>query len=247
MRGASIIFIVTFGACSHHGGAAPDAASAVDGQVPGDVWVDPVLGTDDLQHGGAPGAGAFRTITFALAHASATIHLDDGTYDHASGETFPLALAGAQVLSGGTSLGAHVVGDSSVATIQLGGTANQLVDVDVSTSLGAGSFAACVAIGTTGAHAITGANLHGCFAAIEFGGHGGVTVTHVTTGDVTQPTAGNCLNQVGDHVHLMSFSCSASNDWVFVCGTDFTACDTPVLGRAAACATDTTHFPDPCL
>jgi hypothetical protein len=242
--------MIGLAACSSHpSGAAVDAPPVVDGIVSGDVYVDPALGTDDLQHGGSPGAGAWKTVTFALAHAHAAIHLDDGTYDHASGETFPLALSGMQELVGGASLGAHIVGDSNSATITIGGVANQLVDVDVSTtSTGAGSFADCVSFTSSGAHVVSGSNLHGCFAPLMFGGMGGVTISHVTTGDVTAgATAGNCLNQVGDHVHLLSYSCKASNDWVFGCGVDFTGCDTPVLGRQAACSADTSHFADPCM
>jgi len=243
--------VIGLAACSSHPGGAVDGAPGpgIDASTGGGAYVDPVLGTDDLQHGGAPGAGAWKTITFALAHASATIHLADGTYDHAGGEVFPLALTGAQAVVGGATLGAQIVGDSDTATITIGGTANQLVDVDVSTtSSGPSSFADCVSFTSSGAHVVSGSKLHGCFAPLMFGGFGGVTITNVTTGDVTAgATAGNCLNQVGDHVHLMHYSCKSSNDWVFGCGTDFTGCDTPVLGRQAACTADTSHFADACM
>ena len=237
-------------ACSSHpSGGAPDAPSAIDATPGNGFFVDPVLGTDDLAHGTAPGAGAWKTITYALAHASSTaqINLADGTYDHASGETFPLALSGGQSVISGNPLGAKIVGDGA-ATFALGGSGDALTKVDVSTTAASGSFPACVTITGGTQHAIIGANLHGCFAAIDFGGHGGVNVTNVTTGDVNAgTTAGNCLNQAGDDVNLMSFSCKASNDWVFGCGANFKGCNTPVLGRQAACAVDTSHFADPCL
>jgi hypothetical protein len=241
MRAALVLLVA---ACSSHpNGTTPDAPIP---ETRGDAWVDPQLGTDDLAHGGAPGADAYRTITFALARATATIHLDDGTYDHASGETFPLHVIGDQVLAGGAALGAHVVGNGDNATIELGGHANQVVAVDVSAAGGTSSSSTCVAITTNGAHVVSNSNLHGCFAAVDFGGHGGATIDHVTTGDVSAPTAGNCLNQVGDDVHVAHFSCAASNDWIFVCGANFTGCDTPVMGRVAACTDDLSRFTDAC-
>jgi hypothetical protein len=55
-------------------------------------------GIDDGAHGGGPGACAFRTIGYALQHATATIELSASAYSAAIGEVFPLVMTGAQVL-----------------------------------------------------------------------------------------------------------------------------------------------------
>jgi hypothetical protein len=61
-------------------------------------YVDPVLGKDDPSHGGAYGACGYKTITYALAHATGQIALQTATYSPESGETFPIVLKGNQAL-----------------------------------------------------------------------------------------------------------------------------------------------------
>jgi hypothetical protein len=222
-----------------------------------EAWVDPTLGTDDLDHGGGPGAAAFQTITYALQHATATIHLGAGTYAAATGETFPLVLTGDQTLAGGADLSAKVVGDAPFApsdptnplftTIALTGHANRIDHVDV--TIGAPNLdwsPACIRITTSGAHVVAGALLHGCAMPVELSHTAGATISDTTTGDITHTTAMNCLNGVGDNVHVANFSCHASNDWVFGCGANFTGCGTTALGRNAGCAVDLSTFAAPC-
>jgi len=231
---------------------APPVAS--DGR---DAWVDPQLGADDLEHGGAPGASAYRTITYALEHASATIHLDDGTYAAASGERFPLVLTGGQALSGDPDLGAQLVGNGPLSigtpgdplytTIALSGDDNRVERCDVTPNTANPDWSpACVRITTSGPHVVTESNLHGCPIVIDLGGQAGITISDVTTGDVAGPTAVNCLDDVGDNVHVVNFSCRSSNDWVFGCGANFSGCGTMVLGRVASCAEDLSGFAQAC-
>ena len=232
-------------------GPAPVASNGTD------AWVDPQLGTDDLEHGGAAGDSAYRTITYALRHASATIHLDDGEYSSASGEQFPLVLTGAQALSGDPDLGAHIAGNGPLSigtpadplftTIAISGDDDRIDHADVTTTDTNPDWSpACVRFTTSGPHAITASNLHGCPIAIDLGGQAGISITDVTTGDVSAPTAGNCLDDVGDNVHVERFSCHSSNDWVFGCGANFSGCGTMVLGRVAACTDDLSEFAAAC-
>jgi hypothetical protein len=231
-------------------GCAAEPPVASDGH---DAWVDPQLGADDLDHGGAPGASAYRTITYALEHASATIHLGAGTYDAAGGEQFPIVLHGAQILAGDPDLGAHVVGNGPLSiettgdpldtTIAISGDVNRIEQVDVTTTDANAAWSpACVRITTSGPHVVTASDLHGCAIAIDVGGQAGITISDVTTGDVAAPTAENCLDDVGDNVHVVRFSCRSSNDWVFGCGANFSGCGTMVLGRVAACPADLSGF-----
>jgi hypothetical protein len=67
--------------------------------APSDLhYVDP-LGTNDANHGGGYGHCAYKTITYALTQATGQIAIQGGTYNAASGETFPLILTGSQSLT----------------------------------------------------------------------------------------------------------------------------------------------------
>jgi hypothetical protein len=67
--------------------------------VPGEpTFVDPELGTDSPTNGGASGACAYRTLTYALTQAPNDIRLKVGTYGTATGETPPFVLSGIQRL-----------------------------------------------------------------------------------------------------------------------------------------------------
>jgi len=67
-----------------------------DSVLADDYYVDASLGADDPSHGGSPGSGAWKTVTYALSQGSgssenpATLHISAGTYDTSLGESFPL-------------------------------------------------------------------------------------------------------------------------------------------------------------
>ena len=233
--GPAVALVVLAAACHHQAPTAPDAS----GSQPPDAWVDP-LGTDDLAHGRAAGAEAFRTITFALAHASATIHVAAGTYQASSGETFPLALTGTQWLSCADGGVVHVVGEgpstnSAHAVVTLGGTANTVTNCDLA-GTGADEFAECIQVLASGPHLIQGDTLHACPIVLDLGGASGVTIEDVTGGGGATAPAENCIEGAGDDVRLERFSCAAANDWLFGCGQNLSGCGTTVMGRMAACA-----------
>jgi len=114
-----------------------DGAGVCSCQAPNvlaDHFVDPVNGTDDPAFGGAPGACAYRTITYALTQAEGTIELAFGTYD-ATLETFPIVLQGERKLecdrddmdNRGTITGSGAYMGGTSATIVVAGASN---DVD---------------------------------------------------------------------------------------------------------------------
>jgi hypothetical protein len=55
--------------------------------------VDPAYGTDDTNHGGAYGHCGYKTLTYALAHATGQTALQTAIYSPSSGETFPIVPA----------------------------------------------------------------------------------------------------------------------------------------------------------
>src|SRR5262249_54065177 len=92
-------------------GSVTDAAAAFDALPPGPdmttcvpsspsvkQYVDPALGMDSIDHGAGPGPCAYKTITYALQHATGPIALAKATYSAASGETLPFILNGTQSL-----------------------------------------------------------------------------------------------------------------------------------------------------
>jgi hypothetical protein len=110
--------------------AAPEAGRSDAGPCPvvsatAGSYVDGAQGVDDVSHGGGPGACAYRTITFAIAHAIRNVSVAAGTYSAAAGETLPLVLTGRQaILCNGATIAGQGVYDSTRATIVFGGTAN---------------------------------------------------------------------------------------------------------------------------
>jgi len=113
---------------------------------------------DDPQHGGAYGACAYKTLTYALSHATHQIALQTGVYTPAT-ETFPIVLNGVQALtckyltSGSATLRGSTGSTSAAVIFQ--GTNNALYDcnVDCNTS-GVGGVG--VQITATGASTATG-------------------------------------------------------------------------------------------
>lgn len=64
-----------------------------------DLWIDPVHGSDAAS--GTSAASPLRSVTraTALAPPGSTLHLGPGTYDAASGETFPIVLDGIEAVA----------------------------------------------------------------------------------------------------------------------------------------------------
>jgi hypothetical protein len=135
-------------------------------------YVDPVLGTDDATHGGAFGNCAYKTLTYALAHATGQIALATATYSPQSGETFPIVLKGNQGLlckyttsSPATIQGKGLYTQSYVnIAVAFEGTQNALYDCIVN---GGGGTGFCMEVHSSGtssimSHLISGANIGNC-------------------------------------------------------------------------------------
>jgi hypothetical protein len=155
------------------------------------AYVDPASGTDDPNAGGGPGSCAFKTLTFALAHAPGTIQLASTTYQ-APDETLPFVLTGAQgLVCNGAKLMGGVYSDliMAEATVVLNGTANRL---DGCTVIGGPSGRICVAVtnpGTGSGHVIDHCSVMQCppttgkGANIEILGGDLVSVSHTMLSD----------------------------------------------------------------
>lgn len=206
----------------------PDLATCAPSTASQTLFVDPVAGTDDANHGAAPGACANKSITFALGRGTGRINLSPtGTYQ-APTETFPLVLGGTQIVDGdpnATGTHAHVVGfgenGAFWGAFMLTGTLNQLLHVDVSVPSGStGGFPACVHITTAGPHVIDHDNLHDCQGVgVMFNNFGGAVITSDTIANVN-----NCLNSLGDNVTVKNLTCTCGNDGVQACGNGLTGC-----------------------
>jgi hypothetical protein len=139
----------------------------------GPRYVDPASGTDDAQHGGGSGSCAYKTITFATAHASGDIILAKATYQ-APAENFPLVLEGTQKLlcNGATLRGS---GGANKDTVEFQGTANG-IDQCVIDGQQAGSMCVYVshASATGSVHTISKCDIQKC----------GVTAVYVASGNL---------------------------------------------------------------
>jgi hypothetical protein len=129
--------------------AAPDAPACPASSAVGNSYVDGTLGVDDAAHGGASGACAYKTITYATAHAVRNILVAAGTYSVAAGETLPLALTGRQ---GIVCTNATLVGQGRYqgthATVVFNGTANTLSNCEI---VGDDAPGACILVESDGA------------------------------------------------------------------------------------------------
>jgi hypothetical protein len=129
-------------------------------------FVDPMYGTDDLDHGGAYGRCGFKTLTYALAHATGEIALQTATYAAAT-EHFPIVLTGTQQLlckyknSGAATIqGTAPYARTGTATaIALEGTQNVIDACHVTDLTYSGTT--CVLLYSNG-HAIRNADLGPC-------------------------------------------------------------------------------------
>ena len=99
----------------------------------GTRFVDHALGADDATHGGGTGRCAYKTLTYALAHAPDAVSLAQDTYKGgAAGEELPFLLTAQQTL---LCNGAQLENDASMGTydgiVQLAGTRNAVSDCHV--------------------------------------------------------------------------------------------------------------------
>jgi len=114
--------------------------------------VDGVGGVDAADHG-EPGACAYKTITYALAHATGQINLAPATY---SSEVWPLVLTGAQQIAcnpNGTGRATikmvNLIGDT---VIKLNGSQNVLTDCIVNGNI---NPVACIQVTMSGSSTAT--------------------------------------------------------------------------------------------
>lgn len=214
-----------------------DLASCVPSSASAPVFVDPATGVDDASHGAQPGNCAYKTITYALAHATGRINLNN-TAVYQTAETFPLVLNGAQILDcdpGNTGTKARLVGNgdftSAAGNVIITGTANQLLRCDISSPNGTSALAnkACIHVLTSGPHFIDGCNLHTCFGTSVLGISGLVAGGANSSGTSVFNTTinngiSNCVNQIGMNWAIENMTCTAGNDGVNGCGTGLAGC-----------------------
>jgi hypothetical protein len=143
--------------------AGDDAPACSPPSSPTGAFVDGANGVDDPSHGGAPGACAYRTITYALANAPRRIAVAAGTYSAATGETLPFILSGRQGLfCTDATLAGQAPYQNARATAVLTGTANTLSDC---TFVGDDRSGACVLVasdGTRAGHDLEGLDVSHC-------------------------------------------------------------------------------------
>jgi hypothetical protein len=196
------------------------------------VYVDPVNGADNASHGAQPAQCAYKTLTYALAHATGTINLlNTGSYTGGT-ETYPLVLSGSQVVNcdpNNTGTKAHLILPNTGATtaVQLNGSTTKLLNCDVSATTNAASFSACVTIGGAGAITIDNCTLHDCSPSVGLGVSGGGQNGAVISNSLISGVS-NCFNQMGN-VTISNIQCNCGNDWINGCGT---------LSGSGNCATD---------
>ena len=78
-------------------GSGQDGTSCAQASPNAMAYVDETAGSDDAEHGGAAGSCAYKTLTYALAHAQGSIVLAAGNYP-GPGDTLPFVLGGRQAL-----------------------------------------------------------------------------------------------------------------------------------------------------
>jgi hypothetical protein len=158
-------------------GGVCDATGTCGCEAPSDDlphFVHPTEGTDDATHGGAWGACAFRTLDYALEHATGEIILIEGPYDSAS-VTFPIVLTGQQRLRCATMdeqlvttiSGAADDGSGALVTVDFTGTSNGIQECIVD---GGGTADAVVRVSSAGmgdvGHYIYRSDIGGSAAAV---------------------------------------------------------------------------------
>jgi hypothetical protein len=140
--------------------------------APGELhFVDPAAGKDDLNHGGNFGSCGYKTLTYALAHATGQIALQTATYTPTT-ETFPIILNGTQQIlcqytlaSPATIKGKGLYSNIGInVSVAFQGTQNALFNCIVD---GGGGNGYCVDVFTSGTafpqvHEIESANISNC-------------------------------------------------------------------------------------
>jgi hypothetical protein len=161
----------------------PDLAgqSCVPASATATQFVDPLLGTDDNQHGGASGSCAYKTLTYALGQADGVISLAASAYQ-APSETLPFTLNGAQSLkcNGATLRGA---GGTNGVTVQLSGEHNALDSCIVDGS-SAGTICIYVDSTPTTMHTITACTVTRCGGTGIYVAGGPTTIASSTVSNV---------------------------------------------------------------
>jgi hypothetical protein len=147
--------------CISSGSCCPPAPGALH-------FVDPVSGTDDVDHGGAYGSCGYKTITYALTRATGQIALQTATYSASATEGFPITLTGSQQLlcnmnnSGRATLaGSGIDAISGFQTVvSIRGGQNTLKDCILN---GLGNPTVCVAVFNAGSpHTLNHLDLGNC-------------------------------------------------------------------------------------
>ncbi len=169
------------GVCDDQGNCGCSAGNSA-----GPRYVDPALGTDDDQHGGAPDTCAYRSSSYALAHAPGEIILAPATYSAATESTWPIVLGDNQKITCPEIAGVRALlqGAATYATwsvvVEFTGENNGIVGCEIT---GGGSGVYCIdAPGTTSvAPPLTVADndISGCINGIR---------TSVTTVELTGNT-----------------------------------------------------------
>jgi hypothetical protein len=131
-----------------------------------------MYGTDDTNHGGAYGRCGYKTLTYALAHATGQIALQTAVYSAQSGETFPIVLTGTQQLlcKYTTANPATIQGKAQYTRIFINvsvafeGTQNALFDCKID---GGGGSGYCVDVFSSGlafpqTHSFTNVDIGNC-------------------------------------------------------------------------------------
>ncbi len=122
-----------------------DACPTVAADAP--HYVDGTSGTDSTFNGGAGGACAFRTMTYALAHSKGTLRVAGGTYPTPA-EPLPLMLQGTQGVecpSDKSGVFANPHADGPPALLSMSGTSNFVRACTIQGSAGQGGEAITVA------------------------------------------------------------------------------------------------------
>ena len=140
-------------------------------------YVDPMYGTDDANHGGAYRNCGYKTLTYALAHATGQIALQTAIYSPQSGETFPIVLSGTQQLlcKFGIATSATIRGKAQYPKILINvsvafeGTQNALFDCKID---GGGGLGYCVDVFSSG----SAFPQQHSFSSVDIGNCGGTAI-----------------------------------------------------------------------
>jgi hypothetical protein len=169
--GATSLEVVANGIASNKQTVTAQAGSCPGPGIGELHFVDPANGTDDLNHGGNFGSCGYKTLTYALAHATGQIALQTATYSPST-ETFPIVLHGVQqILCQYTTASPATISGKGLYTpieenisVAFEGTQNALFSCVVN---GGGGIGYCVVVNSNGSafpqtHAIEGSNIGNC-------------------------------------------------------------------------------------